>query len=421
MNFYRLHSSTLFLLLFLAAPPLSPAYPASPLRATVVSSQRVSQQNDPVAEILRTAHQLYKDRKFTEALAECAKAKALDANDFRVHAVTGLVYQGQNQLKSASDEFAEAIRLKPSVREFYFLKAWVDFLRNAREDAITAAQGATKVDPSYAEAFALLGSLLRWDEKRRPEAISALRAAIRLKPALQGPYSDLGGILLAAKDLSGAEAIFRQGMEADPTHMAGRFALGRMLVEQGRLKEARQVWEGRTSDRDDTHPRFIEELQWAEDLDRAKTNLAQHPNDPEALTDMGLATLQGPTWVVDGREEQALVFLRKALALKPDSARTQASIVRAYIQRAATFDSAKAVLDREMEKLRRMDPKLAGEMADLRAHYNSGPTLDLDAPITAGPLSPSAPAGPGLPPAKAPPLSPTAPPGPGGPVGPAGP
>jgi thioredoxin-like negative regulator of GroEL len=38
-----------------------------------------------------------------------------------------------------------------------------------------------------------------------------------------------------------AEELFKQGMTADPTHMSGRFALGRLLVKQGRLAEAYEL------------------------------------------------------------------------------------------------------------------------------------------------------------------------------------
>jgi thioredoxin-like negative regulator of GroEL len=98
------------------------------------------------------------------------------------------------------------------------------------------------------------------------------------------------------KDEKGAEEVFRQGMAADPKHMGGRFALGRMLVKQGRLSEARELWEGKTSDEDRTMPQFIELLKRAENLKRATDALATRPKDPEALIDMGLAVMEG-----DGR------------------------------------------------------------------------------------------------------------------------
>jgi tetratricopeptide (TPR) repeat protein len=169
-----------------------------------------------------------------------------------------------------------------------------------------------------------------------------------------------------------------------------------MLVEQGRLKEARELWEGRTSDDDQTHPQLIQVLTWAENLARATDALAQKPDDPDALIDMGLAVMEGPSWMVDGREKRALVYFQKVLAVNPNNARAQLGIVKAYVQIARTFDSAKADLERELAKLRRMDPKLADEAEDYRKHYGTG--------ANAGPVGPAGPAGPT---------------GPAGPAGPA--
>jgi cytochrome c-type biogenesis protein CcmH/NrfG len=184
-------------------------------------------------------------------------------------------------------------------------------------------------------------------------------------------------------DDKAAEDAYRRAMEADPDHMAGRFLLGRLLVKQGRLKEARELWNGRTSDEDNVHPRFIEQLTWAEDLKRATDALALNPNSVDALIDMGLAVMEGPGWVVDDRQKRAIVYFQKALKLKPDSARAQSGIVKAYVQIAYTSSQEKPTVDIELAKLRRMDPKLAAEMEEYREHYRSG-----------GPSGPVGPAGP---------------------------
>jgi tetratricopeptide (TPR) repeat protein len=323
-------------------------------------------------ELFQAAISLYRQGKFEEALANCAKASTLNPNDFRPHALTGYVYLAQRKLKSASEAFAEAIRLHPQLKELYLAKAEADFLRNAHEEALEACRKATKVDPNYAEAYSMIGELLRFDKERRPEAIAALRSAIRINPELPQPYHFLGEILESAHDEKGAEEVFRQGMAADPKHMGGRFALGRMLVKQGRLVEARELWGGRTSDEDRTYPQFITLLKRAENLKRATDNLAQKPNDPDVLTEMGLAVMEGDSWVFDGRQKRAIVYFKKALELKPDYTRAQYGIVKAYIQIAYVFKDEGKNVDRELAKLRQLDPKLADELEEYRKKYVGG-------------------------------------------------
>ena len=149
-------------------------------------------------------------------------------------------------------------------------------MRNAHDQALATIVKATTMFPNYAEAQAMLGNMLQYDKERHAEAINALRAAIKLKPTLRQPYTDLGNILM-----------------------------------------------------------------------------------------------DGDHWVIDGRQQRALVYFRKALQLKPDFARAQYGIVKAYIQGVGPKDETKT-LERELAKLRKLDPKLGAEMDQYRKTYVSG-------------------------------------------------
>jgi tetratricopeptide (TPR) repeat protein len=333
----------------------------------------ISVQQQAAAEtLLRTAYSLYREGKYDEALSKCTESVTLNPNDYRARALRGYIYIAQKKWKDASDAFAEAIRLQPGIKEIYLAKAEVDRFRNANDEAIAAARKATEIDPSYADAFAMLGELLANRQGKEAEAIEVLRTAIKLNPRLTEPYETLGGLYRSQNDDKAAEEILRQGMAADPKHMAGRFDLGRMMVKQKRLVEARQLWEGRTSDDDRTMPSLIVELTRAENLKHATDALAQKPNDPEALVDMGLAVMEGDHWVIDFRQKRALVYFRKALELKPNLARAQYGIVKAYIQGVDISKDEKKIIDQELAKLRKLDPTLAAEMDAYRKTYVSG-------------------------------------------------
>jgi len=84
--------------------------------------------------------------------------------------------------------------------------------------------------------------------------------------------------------------------------------------------------------------------------------------------------MDGDSWVVDGRQKRAIEYFRKALNVKPNYARAQYSIVKAYIQIAATFSKENENVDRELSALRALDPKLAAEMDDYRKNYKAGLT-----------------------------------------------
>jgi tetratricopeptide (TPR) repeat protein len=357
--------------LTLSAALATSAQPRGQTPITLVRGEPQTQSSE-TDDLIRAALELYRQKKFDEALANLNKATALSPKDFRPLALSGYVYSAQWKLKSASEAFAGAIRLQPQQKELYLLKAQADDLRNAHEEALAACRKAIEVDPNYAEAYAMIGDLLKFDEKRSAEAIAALQTAIKLNPGLPQPYDALGGILESAKDERGAEGVFRQGMAADPKHMGGRFALGRLLVKQGRLSEARELWEGRTSDEDRIHPQFIELLKRAENLKRATDALAKNPQDPDALVDMGLAVMDGESWVVDGRQKRALVYFKEALELRPNFARAQYGICKAFIQGVDGSKDEKKTVDRELTRLRQLDPKLADELDEYRKKYVGG-------------------------------------------------
>ena len=329
-------------------------------------------KRESAALTLRDALQLYEKGKLDEALVKCKLSIQLNPYEYRAHVLLGYIYGGQQKLELASQAFAQAIKVEPTDKEVYLLKAQVDYLRNAQPEALAAAKKAVTIDPNYGEAHLMVGALLKTNPKRSAEAIAELRKAIEINPQLVNAYDDLGDVFRETKQLKEAEVVYRQGMLVDPKKMAGRFALGRMLVGQGRLKEARELWDGRTSDEDRIAPSFITVLTRAENMQRAKEAIIANPNDPDALLMMGLAVMDGDHWVMDDRQKRAIVIFKKALEAKPDYAPVQQAIVKAYIQLADADQRENKNLDIELAKLRKLDPKLAAEMDEYRKTYQGG-------------------------------------------------
>jgi cytochrome c-type biogenesis protein CcmH/NrfG len=325
-----------------------------------------------VETLLATAQDLYNQNNLDQALTNCLKASTLNPQDHRPYVLAGQIYMKQHKGKSASEAFANAIHLQPKSKELYLLKAIADDFRGATDDAVAACRKALEIDPEYAEAYARLGHVLHWRAERRPETIAAYESALKINPRLFSVYESLGAIVLSAEDEKRAEELFRQAMLVDPKHMSGRFALGRLLVKQGRLAEARELWEGRNSDKDSTSPKFIDLLTRAENLKRATEALAQKPNDPDALVDMGLAVMDGEFWVADGRQKRAIVYFKKALELRPKYAKAQHNIVKGYIELAFMHRNENKTVDEELKKLRKLDPALAKEMEEYRKNYVGG-------------------------------------------------
>ena len=330
-------------------------------------------------KLVQAAAELIRQEKFDEALEKCTRASHLSPSDHRPHVLSGLIYMAEQKDKISSDEFGKAIRLQPQNKSIYLLKAQVDLRRNASEEALADSRKALEIDPRFAEAFAMIGEILGGNENRRAEAISAYQSAINANPHLLTVYKPLAELLSDGKDQKGAEEVLKHGMAIDPNRMNCRFALGRMLVEQGRLGEAREIWDGRSSDDDGTMPQFIVVLKRAESLKKASDALAQRPNDPDVQVEMGLAVMDGDAWVYDERQQRAIVYFRNALRLKPNYDRAQYGICKGYIQIAEMMKNGNKTVDKELAKLRQLNPALADELVTYRKNYVGG--LVTDTPV----------------------------------------
>lgn len=330
---------------------------------------------------MRAAIAAHQQGKLDEAEAKTKQALAITPKDPRIHIILAYVYIAQEKAKEASEAFGMAIKLDPTDKDVYLVKAQVDSIRGEKAEALTGVKKALELDPRYADAHLLLGKLLENDTRQTDKAIAEYQTALSIDPQLYKAHEALGELFSDKKDLKSAEEHYKQSIAFDPQHIAGRTHLGRILVEQGRLVEARALWEGRTSDEDNMRPTFFAMLTRAENLKRATEAAAQHPDDPVALVDLGLAVMEGDSWVLNDRHERALVHFRKALALKPDYARAQYGIVKAFIELASyadykTVSAENKKIDVEMAKLRKLDPKLADEMADYRRTYQGGLIVD---------------------------------------------
>ena len=82
--------------------------------------------------------------------------------------------------------------------------------------------------------------------------------------------------------------------------------------------------------------------------------------------------MDGESWVVDSRQEKAMVYFQQTLKINPTFARAQYGICKAYIQLADTFGKYKKDADRELEKLKKLDPALAKELEQYRKNYRGG-------------------------------------------------
>jgi serine/threonine-protein kinase len=163
----------------------------------------------------------------------------------------------------AMKEYDEALQIRrqlvviaPGKGQYRFDLAEILLSMGRKDEALHQAQEAVRLSPALPQSHRILGTVLFFGLDRHPEAAEAYRRAMALQPS-KSPwlYAELGGILLKAKDLAGAEAAFRTAIQLKPQEPGFHNGLGNVLFQSRhftesipcyreaiRLKPSAQLW-----------------------------------------------------------------------------------------------------------------------------------------------------------------------------------
>jgi tetratricopeptide (TPR) repeat protein len=192
--------------------------------------------------------------------------------------------------------------------------------------AMEASRKAVRLDPFDTDALQAQSFLWR-QQKRRDRAVLALKEAIERDPINYLPYLTLANLRLGMGDLDAAVKGYRDVIQLNPNAVSARSSLAQTLARQGKLQEAKEVYEaleGETNisyqDRYDLgriQVRTGEPVEGVKNIRRARRRAAKLNRPPrqggerQLLVSMDLATADA--FVVQGRYGQA----RRILAQSP--------------------------------------------------------------------------------------------------------
>ena len=155
--------------------------------------------------------------------------------------LAGLIAERQRRPEDARHELEHALQLQPSAMDALAALARLELGRGHGAQALDLVRDAIARAPGNAEARELLGELCV-AQKNNPEAISALRDAVRLSPNWWLPYRNLALTELAEKDTASALATYEAGVKAtgEPALIVD---LAEAYVRQGRVDDALRQYE----------------------------------------------------------------------------------------------------------------------------------------------------------------------------------
>jgi DNA-binding winged helix-turn-helix (wHTH) protein/TolB-like protein/Tfp pilus assembly protein PilF len=178
-------------------------------------------------------------------------AIALDPAFARAYAGLALTYAADYRNQWAEDGTAAlarafelartAYQINPDIRETYWVLALVHRDRHEYEQAVQYLEAAVRLYPSYADAYALMGSIKTYTG-RPAEAVPLLLIAMRLNPEAGNLYFvNLGRSYFALGDLEQARVNFAHALSRNASNLDAHVYLAVLHVTAG--DKAAAAWE----------------------------------------------------------------------------------------------------------------------------------------------------------------------------------
>lgn len=164
--------------------------------------------------LLGLYYQRHEQRR--EAVFQFRQALKLAPYDAALYAELGRAWLAERNYGDAEIAFTAAAELAPEQVGFQLLLArfYIDRLIKVRTYGLLAARNATRLDPTNADAFDLLGWAYYltgfWDDAER-----TLQRAVRLDPDLASARYHLGAVLLRRGQLAEANYQFWRAVDLD--------------------------------------------------------------------------------------------------------------------------------------------------------------------------------------------------------------
>jgi len=243
----------------------------------------------------------------------------------------GLAYMRLNLWPQAVDAFAELAKQRGDSVEAAYFYALALYNTQQSETAEKEVRRALRLNPGAADAYTLLGIILASRGNANAEASEALTQAVALDPANFDAVFNLGRVRYAQKDYEGAIKSLREAVGMRPKFAEARFFLGTSLESAGDSAAA------------------LNEYQELIKL------------DPESVYGQVGA---GAVLLKQGKKEEAISALRRAIALDPKNFEARWSLGRGLML---------SELYREAVEVLQIAVTLDPQRAD--AHYQLGQGL----------------------------------------------
>jgi putative PEP-CTERM system TPR-repeat lipoprotein len=179
--------------------------------------------------LISQANRDFEAGRYAEAEIEYVRATQINKNDPVANRQLGILYFNEGNELQALTYLRKALDLTPDNPEARLKYGMLYFAHSGFKEAADAARRVLAVQPGSEDALLLLA-----ESARTPAENEAARQSIeKLRQRDQdraGYHLALGALLIARRDVAGAEQEFRRGLALDPKSSAANLDLGNLAL-----------------------------------------------------------------------------------------------------------------------------------------------------------------------------------------------
>lgn len=164
-----------------------------------------------------------------------------DSKSFYGHKVLAEIYEKENAIEVATEEYIRAVNIRPSEDKIQYKIADLFNKTGKQEGAIKILQELLRKKPEWQEASLLLGDIFQ-EQERFKEAVNIYLDAINYHPENYDLYYNLGMVYTRLNDFQSAKEYYEKAAELNSLLYHAKYNLGQILLLYNEIEEAEQYF-----------------------------------------------------------------------------------------------------------------------------------------------------------------------------------
>lgn len=164
-----------------------------------------------------------------------------DLNSYYAHKALAEMYEKENELKVATEEYIRAANIRPNEDRIQYKIADLFNKTGNKDGATKILQELLKKKPEWEDASILLGEIF-YEQEKFKEAVNVYLDAIQYHPENYDLYYNLGMTYTRLNDFQSAKEYYEKAAELNSLLYHAKYNLGQIALLYNEIEEAEQYF-----------------------------------------------------------------------------------------------------------------------------------------------------------------------------------